>query len=133
MKLIFLEIFRQLFHLIFQTCNPMDYQTNTIMPWALCHTADKHNHWSGLYSRNHWDSYFSSVVTNVTPDGKQGRVIHPNENRLLSIRENARAQGFPDWAQFYGQPSDKYRQIGNAVPPPLGKALGMAILNCQKE
>ena len=54
-------------------------------------------------------------------------------NRLLSIRENARAQGFPDWAQFYGQPSDKYRQIGNAVPPPLGKALGMAILNCQKE
>ena len=43
------------------------------------------------------------------------------------MRECARSQGFPDTYKFYGSTLDKYRQIGNAVPPPLGKALGLQI------
>ena len=114
-------------------CTVMDRQELTLIPWALAHTANSHNHWSGLYSRVHWHSYFSTVVTNVHPDGKQGRVIHPEENRLLSVRECARAQGFPDSAKFCGSIVEQYRQIGNAVPPPLGKALGNAILCAQDD
>ena len=73
--------------------------------------------------------FIISVVTNCHPDGKQGQVIHPEQDRLVSVRENARFQGFPDWAEFVGNSEvDKYRQIGNAVPPPLGRALGMQIL-----
>ena len=56
--------------------------------------------------------------------GKTGRVLHPVQNRLTSVRENARAQGFPDDFVFHGTLKDKYRQIGNAVPPPLARALG---------
>ena len=47
--------------------------------------------------------------------------------RVVSVRECARSQGFPDSYKFYGTPVEKYRQIGNAVPPALGKALGLAI------
>ena len=44
------------------------------------------------------------------------------------MRECARAQGFPDYVRFAGKLSDKYKQIGNAVPPPLAKALGVEIM-----
>ena len=46
---------------------------------------------------------------------------------MLSVRECARGQGFPDTYHFHGSILDKHRQIGNAVPPPLGKALGLQI------
>lgn len=47
---------------------------------------------------------------------------------MVSVRECARSQGFPDSYQFYGGILDKHRQVGNAVPPPLGCALGREIL-----
>ena len=47
--------------------------------------------------------------------------------RLVSVRECARSQGFPDYYKFYGSALDKHRQIGNAVPPPMGRALGLEI------
>ncbi len=53
--------------------------------------------------------------------------IHPTQQRTLSIREAARIQTFPDWFRFAGEPSHRYRQIGNAVPPLLGEALGNAL------
>lgn len=46
------------------------------------------------------------------------------------MRECARSQGFPDSFRFYGNILDKHRQIGNAVPPPLGVAIGYEIRNC---
>lgn len=46
------------------------------------------------------------------------------------MRECARSQGFPDSFRFYGTILDKHRQIGNAVPPPLGVAIGHEIRNC---
>ena len=47
--------------------------------------------------------------------------------RVLSVREWARAQGFPDTYKFHGSTLEKHRQIGNAVPPPMGRALGLQI------
>ena len=43
--------------------------------------------------------------------GKQGRVLHPDQHRLVSVRECARSQGFPDTYKFYGTALDKHRQV----------------------
>ena len=47
----------------------------------------------------------------------------------LTIRMVARLQGFPDEWGFWGGKTAAYRQVGNAFPPPVAKALGQAILN----
>ncbi|XP_060803321.1 DNA (cytosine-5)-methyltransferase PliMCI isoform X2 [Amyelois transitella] len=108
-------------------CSPHDKQENTLIPWCLPHTANRHNHWAGLYGRLSWDGYFSTTVTDPEPMGKQGRVLHPEQPRVVSVRECARSQGFPDSYLFAGSVQDKHRQVGNAVPPPLGAALGREI------
>ena len=43
------------------------------------------------------------------------------------MREEARIQGFPDRHTFYGTTAERFKQVGNAVPPPLGRALGAQI------
>ncbi|XP_045468881.1 DNA (cytosine-5)-methyltransferase 1-like isoform X2 [Harmonia axyridis] len=111
-----------------KSCDPSDRQVNTLIPWCLPHTADRHNHWSGLYGRLEWEGFFSTTITNPEPMGKQGRVLHPTQNRVVSVRECARSQGFPDKFKFYGNILDKHRQIGNAVPPPMGAAIGREIV-----
>ncbi|XP_006821782.2 DNA (cytosine-5)-methyltransferase 1 [Saccoglossus kowalevskii] len=111
-------------------CDPTDRQFNTLIPWCLPHTGNRHNNWAGLYGRVEWDGYFSTTVTNPEPMGKQGRVLHPEQHRVVSVRECARSQGFPDTYRFYGTILDKHRQVGNAVPPPLAKHLGLEIKKC---
>ncbi|KAJ3641135.1 hypothetical protein Zmor_027653 [Zophobas morio] len=110
-----------------KSCNPLDRQLNTLIPWCLPHTADRHNNWAGLYGRLGWDEVFRTTVTNPEPIGKQGKVIHPEQHRVVSVRECARSQGFPDHFRFFGNILDKHRQIGNAVPPPLGQAIGLEL------
>ena len=61
---------------------------------------------------------FSCTIT------KGGRYIHPDFNRLLSVREEARIQSFPDDFKFCGSKNDMYAQIGNAVPVKMAKAIG---------
>ncbi len=56
---------------------------------------------------------------------------HPKEIRYLTQREAARLQSFPNDFVFFGPLSSQWRQIGNAVPPLLGKAIGQAILKMQ--
>ena len=108
-------------------CDPADKQYNTLIPWCLPHTGNRHNHWSGLYGRLEWNGFFFTTITNPEPIGKQGRVLHPEQNRVVSVRECARSQGFPDSYCFYGNILEKYRQIGNAVPPPMSAAIGLEI------
>tara|TARA_Y100000590_G_scaffold467921_1_gene648592 strand:- start:976 stop:2130 length:1155 start_codon:yes stop_codon:yes gene_type:complete len=58
---------------------------------------------------------------------------HPTEPRYLTAREAASIQSFPNDFIFEGTISQQWRQIGNAVPPLLGKAIGDAILRSYKE
>ncbi|KAM4889230.1 DNA (cytosine-5)-methyltransferase 1 [Thomomys bottae] len=111
-------------------CDPQARQFNTLIPWCLPHTGNRHNHWAGLYGRLEWDGFFSTTVTNPEPMGKQGRVLHPEQHRVVSVRECARSQGFPDTYRLFGNILDRHRQVGNAVPPPLAKAIGLEIKQC---
>ena len=61
----------------------------------------------------------SDTVVNV----RKSMWIHPIYNRAVSAREAARLQSFPDDFHFYGNQSDQFKQVGNAVPPMLGKAI----------
>ena len=47
--------------------------------------------------------------------------------RRITVEEAALLQGFPAGAQFAGRRSSQYRQVGNAVPPALGKEIGLAL------
>lgn len=58
---------------------------------------------------------------------------HPTENRYLTQREAAALQSFPSDFIFIGSLSAQWRQIGNAVPPKLGMALGNAIIAMYKQ
>lgn len=57
---------------------------------------------------------------------------HPVEDRYLTPREAAAIQSFPSDFIFHGTVTQQWRQIGNAVPPLLGKALGLAIIEMEK-
>lgn len=53
--------------------------------------------------------------------------FHPIFNRIPSIRESARLQSFPDSFKFTGSRGSRYKQVGNAVPPLLAKAIALQI------
>lgn len=67
------------------------------------------------YKRLYWDKPAWTVTAHLAKDGYSH--IHPEQPRTLSIREAARLQSFPDDFRFFGNIGDRFRQIGNAVPP----------------
>ncbi|KAI3843378.1 hypothetical protein MKX03_030479 [Papaver bracteatum] len=77
------------------------------------------------FARLWWDETVSTVVTRAEPHNQA--MIHPIQDRVLSVRENARLQGFFDYYQLCGEVRDKYTQVGNAVAIPVAKALGYAL------
>ena len=56
-----------------------------------------------------------------------GRFVHPTEDRGISLREAALLQTFPPDYRFAGNHGTAERQIGNAVPVRLARALGLAV------
>ena len=80
------------------------------------------------YQRIVGDAPSPTITRNFTTPSS-ANCIHPSQDRALSIREGARCQSFPDWFYFLGTTDEKRLQIGNAVPPLLGKAIGESILN----
>lgn len=85
---------------------------------------------TGILRRLSLDEPSLTVLT--TPQMKQTDRCHPLEVRPFSVRENARIQSFPDEWEFIGTTASKYKQIGNAVPCNLAKAIGIEIVNSLK-
>ena len=106
-----------------------------------------HNHWSfgqlrremPQYEHEHarvfdnsyvvqwWDLPSKTILAHIHKDGFQ--FIHPDETqrRTFTVREAARIQSFPDDFEFKGSRGEKYKQIGNAVPPLFAEALAKSI------
>ena len=69
-----------------------------------------------------------SLTLTCSPCQKQTERCHPLETRPLTVREYARIQTFPDYWQFQGTMTEKYKQIGNAVPVNLAWAVGRSLI-----
>lgn len=83
------------------------------------------------YTRqSRWGSC-STIVAHLSKDGLM--FIHPTQNRSLTPREAARVQSFPDWFRFPKARTQAYRLIGNAVPPIIGEAVGLAVKSFLRE
>jgi len=66
---------------------------------------------------------YNSKKPSLTIDTGHRTHFHYKYNRIPTVRENARLQSFPDDFVFFGNKQQQYKQVGNAVPPLLGKAI----------
>jgi len=81
---------------------------------------------TGFYRRLAWDKPAPTLVTH--PAMPATDLAHPEEDRPLSIEEYKRIQEFPDDWIIAGSLLDQYRQVGNAVPCSLGRAIARMLL-----
>jgi len=79
-----------------------------------------------IYGRLAWDRPSPTITRECAHPGN-GRYSHPEQDRLLSVREMALLQGFPEDFVFEGTLSSKYRQIGDAVPPAIAEKIAYQI------
>ena len=87
--------------------------------------------YSGTWCRMKKDGIAKTITTRYdTPSS--GEFTHPYLDRAVTTREAARIQSFPDTFHFYGSKSSQMKQVGNAVPPLLGKAIAERILDDMK-
>ncbi|KAL0687712.1 hypothetical protein Bca4012_087389 [Brassica carinata] len=77
------------------------------------------------FARLWWDETVPTVLT--VPSCSNQAFLHPEQDRILTIREAARLQGFPDYFQFCGTVKQRYCQIGNAVAVSVSRALGYSL------
>jgi len=82
------------------------------------------NTFNGKYRRMSWDEPSNTVDTRF---GDPKYYLHPNEHRGFTVREASRIQGFPDSFSFMGSEREQFKMIGNAVPPPMSRAIAKLI------
>ena len=99
-------------------CIPQGGNWENIPDKLMGNYADKSRCHTGIYRRLR-DDEPSVVIGNY----RKNMLIHPIENRGLSVREAARIQSFPDRYVFKGSIGFQQQQVGNAVPPLLAKAV----------
>ncbi len=76
------------------------------------------------YPRLSWSGYCPTLragTGNERGSYQAMRPIHPSEPRVITVREAARLQGFPDWFMFHPSKWHSFRMIGNSVSPPLSR------------
>lgn len=87
--------------------------------------------WSNLRNNRHSSAYRrlkeDEPSCTIDTGNAHSNYFHPIYNRIPSIRESARLQSFPDSFEFIGTRGSKYKQVGNAVPPLLAKAIAEQI------
>lgn len=89
------------------------------IPDTLMYTyANKERCHTGIYHRLVWDAP-SKVIGNF----RKNMLIHPSQDRGLSVREAARLQSFSDSFTFHGSIGKQQQQVGNAVPPLMAQAI----------
>lgn len=82
---------------------------------------------TGMARRISWDE--PCLTLTCSPAQKQTERCHPDEIRPFTVREYARIQSFPDDWEFSGSMAQQYKQIGNAVPVELAKAVGLSLIH----
>ena len=85
---------------------------------------------TGFFRRLSWDKPSPTLVTH--PAMPATDLGHPEEDRPLSVLEYKRIQEFPDKWKIKGSLINRYKQIGNAVPVSVGKAIGQLIISLSK-
>lgn len=77
-----------------------------------------------------WDALAPTLRAGTGPDHgsfQSIRPIHPEQDRVITVREAARLQGFPDWFKFHDTKWHSFRMIGNSVSPYMSEALLRAL------
>ena len=85
----------------------------------------RHDIFDDKYFRLSFEDVSRTITAHIAKDGYW--YIHPQQDRTLSVREAARLQTFPDRFRFAGHPTNRFRQIGNAVPPLLASAIATEV------
>lgn len=89
---------------------------------AVAEGSSLYKNYSDSWKKCSWDAASCTIKEN-----HGGVNLHPKRPRVLTAREIARIQSFPDDFIFEGSKSKQLVQIGNAVPPLMAKAIGLAI------
>jgi DNA (cytosine-5)-methyltransferase 1 len=107
------------FHEIPEGGNRFNLPEHLLAPCWLKHRSGS----ADVMGRLHWDRPSVTIRTEFFKPEK-GRYLHPTEHRVITHYEAALLQGFPETHRFVGPRQEIARQIGNAVPIPLGAAIG---------
>lgn len=100
---------------------------------SACHKRESGSSFKNVYARMEWSKPAPTITTLANNFGA-GRFGHPEQDRSITPREAALLQGFPPRYRFL-RPGEKMnvtavtRLIGNAVPPPIGSAIGVAVVD----
>lgn len=111
---------------------PVDGNRFDLPDDLLCPCWRKHTSGTGdVMGRLHLDRPSVTIRTEFFKPEK-GRYLHPTEDRVITHYEAALIQGFPETYRWVGTREEIARQIGNAVPIPLGEAIGRQLLKALK-
>lgn len=108
--------------------NPESDDYNEILDKLYPYARNKHK---DTYVKHSWDRPSNTILAHMEKDGL--KFIHPEQPRTFTPYEAALLQSFPEDYTFCGGRNAQYRQIGNAVPPLMAKAIAEAILKAKAE
>lgn len=90
-------------------------------------------HFGNRYTVQDFDLPGKTVVAHLYKDGNLFIHPDPQQERTFTVREAARVQSFPDDFKFVGARTHQFKQVGNAVPPLMARAIAKAVRNILDE